>query len=112
MIRRPPRSTRTDTLFPYTTLFRSEKSLGNDVRGIAAHCYHPIIFDRREQTAISLAESAICRFFLLHSTAPHHERLEGDLPDLDHRISIAIKVSSRHPSWTNWDDVESPPASR
>src|SRR3546814_11642815 len=28
MIRRPPRSTRTDTLFPYTTLFRS---LGVDV---------------------------------------------------------------------------------
>src|SRR3546814_1943085 len=25
MIRRPPRSTRTDTLFPYTTLFRSGK---------------------------------------------------------------------------------------
>src|SRR3546814_7360830 len=24
MIRRPPRSTRTDTLFPYTTLFRSQ----------------------------------------------------------------------------------------
>src|SRR3546814_16497675 len=26
MRRRPPRSTRTDTLFPYTTLFRSEKA--------------------------------------------------------------------------------------
>src|SRR3546814_12718006 len=26
MIRRPPRSTRTDTLFPYTTLFRSSAS--------------------------------------------------------------------------------------
>src|SRR3546814_4365508 len=26
MIRRPPRSTRTDTLFPYTTLFRSQDS--------------------------------------------------------------------------------------
>src|SRR3546814_2279428 len=26
MIRRPPRSTRTDTLFPYTTLFRSMRS--------------------------------------------------------------------------------------
>src|SRR3546814_12946504 len=25
MLRRPPRSTRTDTLFPYTTLFRSER---------------------------------------------------------------------------------------
>src|SRR3546814_15098882 len=27
MIRRPPRSTRTDTLFPYTTLFRSHAGL-------------------------------------------------------------------------------------
>src|SRR3546814_2458808 len=27
MIRRPPRSTRTDTLFPYTTLFRSRHQL-------------------------------------------------------------------------------------
>src|SRR3546814_2838215 len=27
MIRRPPRSTRTDTLFPYTTLFRSADAL-------------------------------------------------------------------------------------
>src|SRR3546814_20884955 len=30
MIQRPPRSTRTDTLFPYTTLFRSEER-GEDV---------------------------------------------------------------------------------
>src|SRR3546814_9275507 len=28
MIRRPPRSTRTDTLFPYTTLFRSAREQG------------------------------------------------------------------------------------
>src|SRR3546814_14337053 len=31
MIRRPPRSTRTDTLFPYTTLFRSRRSLRIDI---------------------------------------------------------------------------------
>src|SRR3546814_4078431 len=31
MIRRPPRSTRTDTLFPYTTLFRSIKLYGDDL---------------------------------------------------------------------------------
>src|SRR3546814_10814773 len=31
MIRRPPRSTRTDTLFPYTTLFRSPPLNGNTV---------------------------------------------------------------------------------
>src|SRR3546814_20669384 len=30
MIRRPPRSTRTDTLFPYTTLFRSPKTRTRD----------------------------------------------------------------------------------
>src|SRR3546814_15123044 len=32
MIRRPPRSTRTDTLFPYTTLFRSVEADGGDLR--------------------------------------------------------------------------------
>src|SRR3546814_14891691 len=35
MIRRPPRSTRTDTLFPYTTLFRS--STGGDGADDSAH---------------------------------------------------------------------------
>src|SRR3546814_2690598 len=32
MIRRPPRSTRTDTLFPYTTLFRSPLAAGHAQR--------------------------------------------------------------------------------
>src|SRR3546814_1411299 len=31
MIRRPPRSTRTDTLFPYTTLFRSREDEEEDI---------------------------------------------------------------------------------
>src|SRR3546814_12121320 len=34
MLRRPPRSTRTDTLFPYTTLVRSIALAGNAGRGI------------------------------------------------------------------------------
>src|SRR3546814_16757271 len=33
MIRRPPRSTRTDTLFPYTTLFRSRYTDGMVAKG-------------------------------------------------------------------------------
>src|SRR3546814_10937072 len=33
MIRRPPRSTRTDTLFPYTTLFRSIRQLKTESAG-------------------------------------------------------------------------------
>src|SRR3546814_5374895 len=43
MIRRPPRSTRTDTLFPYTTLFRSgrpgrysgDRGYGAEARGVS-----------------------------------------------------------------------------
>src|SRR3546814_7992399 len=35
MIRRPPRSTRTDTLFPYTTLFRSQLICHPDTPGKA-----------------------------------------------------------------------------
>src|SRR3546814_8782504 len=36
MIRRPPRSTRTDTLFPYTTLFRSPAAEVPPVQGVPA----------------------------------------------------------------------------
>src|SRR3546814_14664344 len=36
MIRRPPRSTRTDTLFPYTTLFRSIMAASIALGGLAA----------------------------------------------------------------------------
>src|SRR3546814_10712613 len=53
MIRRPPRSTRTDTLFPYTTLFRSAESPGEDRRGspqpgskgvdLVDHVFRPIL---------------------------------------------------------------------
>src|SRR3546814_16100993 len=48
MIRRPPRSTRTDTLFPYTTLFRSldaggrvwagERLCGEPARDVQVRC--------------------------------------------------------------------------
>src|SRR3546814_1680575 len=39
MIRRPPRSTRTDTLFPYTTLFRSPlRCVGAVLEGLALRC--------------------------------------------------------------------------
>src|SRR3546814_10512953 len=43
MIRRPPRSTRTDTLFPYTTLFRSNqkdasgRSIGQALEALGYH---------------------------------------------------------------------------
>src|SRR3546814_11247233 len=45
MLRRPPRSTRTDTLFPYTTLFRSTH-LGETV-GLEGRLLYPEIGGRR-----------------------------------------------------------------
>src|SRR3546814_4904988 len=38
MIRRPPRATRTDTLFPYTTLFRSHRRCRQGRRCMATAC--------------------------------------------------------------------------
>src|SRR3546814_13727401 len=48
MIRRPPRSTRTDTLFPYTTLFRSLTRAGRDFyqHPPAGFVEHPILQPR------------------------------------------------------------------
>src|SRR3546814_11048137 len=45
MIRRPPRSTRTDTLFPYTTLFRSPASTDRpaQIRALSAMTGHSAI---------------------------------------------------------------------
>src|SRR3546814_12855957 len=45
MIRRPPRSTRTDTLFPYTTLFRSLHQTGE------REAAHPHRIDGEEKEA-------------------------------------------------------------
>src|SRR3546814_7402625 len=47
MIRRPPRSTRTDTRFPYTTLFRSTAALvdaARDEAGAAGLTSHLLVF--------------------------------------------------------------------
>src|SRR3546814_3334978 len=47
MIRRPPRSTRTDTLFPYTTLFRSalQKRAIAQLRNLALHFVQTCLVD-------------------------------------------------------------------
>src|SRR3546814_12234677 len=65
MIRRPPRSTRTDTLFPYTTLFRSHLP-GVDAIGF---------------------ECAVDR--LLISGQPHQARMKRVDELLDHRHGVA-----------------------
>src|SRR3546814_2251396 len=66
MIRRPPRSTRTDTLFPYTTLFRSGPLLKADglypccgtwtCRWVSLRSTHPTITVRVSRSQALLRE--------------------------------------------------------
>src|SRR3546814_10806547 len=80
MIRRPPRSTRTDTLFPYTTLFRSAvqqradgravppgENLAQNAHGCAVYSQGAML--RKRQTV------RISRFLALFSACP--ELVEG-----------------------------------
>src|SRR3546814_8085590 len=56
MTRRPPRSTRTDTLFPYTTLFRSSRdAIAARARGNARRSRPPAHADAARLHARSLA---------------------------------------------------------
>src|SRR3546814_6877547 len=72
MIRRPPRSTRTDTLFPYTTLFRSPVRIRG--RGLLRH--PGFLADAwRHAPNRSCAHSSTCERLIRQ---PHHDlRKEG-----------------------------------
>src|SRR3546814_17747188 len=59
MIRRPPRSTRTYTLFPYTTLFRSYSPWARRAQLMSAFSYY---MDREYTPAIEAAQ----RFLAIH----------------------------------------------
>src|SRR3546814_14498233 len=50
MIQRPPRSTRTDTLFPYTTLFRSDRDHPPRVQQVEQMaCFDRMVIGRKRQ---------------------------------------------------------------
>src|SRR3546814_9717102 len=49
MIQRPPRSTRTDTLFPYTTLFRSIRALGGQIN-VPADRFDDVVYNNFNST--------------------------------------------------------------
>src|SRR3546814_13126683 len=78
MLRRPPRSTRTDTLFPYTTLFRSH--LG--APGTPAEAFLRINAERGEYGPGDIAELVRERVELAKQFKPHcfeRERPNGTI---------------------------------
>src|SRR3546814_5547783 len=104
MIRRPPRSTRTDTLFPYTTLFRSPRcsaSLGDLAAGLFLLCQEPGGVDAGRCRVHRLRR----RFANDRRTFQHQRRSEEHTSELQSlmRISYAVfclkkkKKSSQEP---------------
>src|SRR3546814_2128107 len=91
MIRRPPRSTRTDTLFPYTTLFRSAVTLGGDrlpdfaERRQLPHILRAVLVGRGKMAEQGFdgqaIEGAAGRFFGVKPEAVH--------PGIDHHVARA-----------------------
>src|SRR3546814_4327331 len=76
MIRRPPRSTRTDTLFPYTTLFRSDVDAvsGAQLPQLAG-CGKVVLDQQAQVVAISTEAAALAEpAFVLHV-----DHVRGDL---------------------------------
>src|SRR3546814_19959120 len=73
MIRRPPRSTRTDTLFPYTTLFRSRPvrdsrhSVGKIHLMLVIHWRSRCRAGPQPQTRLSLSSKTYLHSYRLHN---------------------------------------------
>src|SRR3546814_5632295 len=95
MIRRPPRSTRTDTLFPYTTLFRSERERGEaqivtfDEPGLGRNW----LLGNNVRLPISAGESAITGIYLGVDGLPASRLLQ--------RVGLAAEPAGKraHDSW-------------
>src|SRR3546814_4237572 len=96
MIRRPPRSTRTDTLFPYTTLFRSliesVTALKKRTGIVVMSCHwgileHPsAIAEYQREAARALIDAGVD---LILSQGPRSEEHTSELQSLM-RISYAV----------------------
>src|SRR3546814_15135132 len=81
MILRPPRSTRTDTLFPYTTLFRSVGAQQRPALDLQA--------DHRE-LAIGEPEAGV-------AGGREAEQRVGPMVDAEHGLGVQVAHGSRHP---------------
>src|SRR3546814_4438541 len=93
MIRRPPRSTRTDTLFPYTTLFRSLYRMDPDVPLIVPEVNAHAIDGYAKKNIIANPNCSTAQLVValkpLHDAAKRSEEHTSELQSLM-RISYAV----------------------
>src|SRR3546814_3812641 len=90
MIRRPPRSTRTDTLFPYTTLFRSLPAGGVvDYGGRVTDCASCVVRNRAICASLDAEELALLGKLGRNHRVKRSEEHTSELQSLM-RISYAV----------------------
>src|SRR3546814_18582511 len=85
MFRRTPRSTRTDTLFPYTTLFRSEDLVGKRARSMWVATFHSacVRILRKEITAFNADGASFKSSFSIYDAADSKRLMTLVCQDLD-----------------------------
>src|SRR3546814_2335620 len=84
MIRRPPRSTRTDTLFPYTTLFRSGVDAGlAGLLVLQQQVGHAAVGRHHEHAVIEVAAGALADDDIVHHGLDRRHRGAADLVDAE-----------------------------
>src|SRR3546814_14338778 len=92
MKRPQPRSTRTDTLFPYTTLFRSHFELYYAISGsgYVLHTVNPRLFPEQIAWIINDAEDQVLFFDL--TFAPLVEKLAPQCPTVRHWVAMTDRA--------------------
>src|SRR3546814_2818424 len=91
MIRRPPRSTRTDTLFPYTTLFRSGAHFVDTLADDFGRHFHGAIHRRIKAGGCGRENNsaAVDDFDIPVALAAHARTLRQRADTLHRRINLA-----------------------
>src|SRR3546814_9519798 len=104
MIRRPPRSTRTDTLFPYTTLFRSRLAgwtIAVARRGRVVHLTHHGLAD--QQAGRPVADDTLWRIYSMTKPITSVARSEEHTSELQSLMRNSYAVFCLKKKKTQYD---------
>src|SRR3546814_15544383 len=100
MLRRPPRSTRTDTRFPYTTLFRTKRIMQSERERKEIAGIRKIANERAKKAALRNKKLRDCKIHLNNEKADQDLRLattlfitEGDSASGSDRKSTRLNSS-------------------